>query len=388
MIKLIQYLLLVIIILGCSSKKDESSTLKYSYVETHRLLPLGDKVIKLDSLTDPWKIHYFMFNQNYRKQLFILSSLDNSLQVYDWEKGTLLSKKILPKEGPDGVGVASSIFVKNIDSIFVLSSYQFQLSLINADYKVVKRYSLLHSSNGKPKIGEGMFPIGKQTSSMGFYNNKIIVGGYPFIDRTEESFYSKGKTSLSLDIKSGVFEYLTSVPNSYKVRYENGNKILAQQIFSSQTFNYEKGQMILSHLTEPFVEVVNLNSKKVIDFYAGGESISEILWAKRNMENQDEFKFFLKQPYFSSIYYDKYRKVYYRILELPNLEKKDNYDEQPWTKPSVIILNDEFKKIGETILPKGYSLSSLIITENGAYFRKYIDSEDTILFTLFKLIEK
>ena len=106
------------------------------------------------------------------------------------------------------------------------------------------------------------------------------------------------------------------------------------------------------------------------------------------MENQDEFKFFLKQPYFSSIYYDKYRKVYYRILELPNLEKKDNYDEQPWTKPSVIILNDEFKKIGETILPKGYSLSSLIITENGAYFRKYIDSEDTILFTLFKLIEK
>jgi len=375
-----------IFLFGCSSNKSESK-ISEENIETHKLTSFKDLTIHLDTLTDPWKIHYFLFNHNSQKKLFLLSTLDNSLQVYNWKQGKLISKKILPKEGPDGVGVASSFFVKTTDSIFVLSSYQFQLSLIDSDYKVLKRYSLLNSPNGKAKIGEGMFPIAKQSSSFGSFKGHIIIAGYPFIDRSDEAFYSKGKSSLILDIKSGEFNYLTAVPTTYYARFKAGNKILAQQIFSSVTFNYEKEQMIISHLTEPFVEVVDLKTNKLNNLYASSESISEILWAKKSIENKDEFKYFLKQPYFSGIYYDKYRKVYYRILELPNFDKKDNYDKQPWTKPVVIILDEDFKKIGETILPKGYSLSSLIITEDGPYFRKYVDSEDTIVFTLFKLSE-
>ena len=66
----------------------------------------------------------------------------------------------------------------------------------------------------------------------------------------------------------------------------------------------------------------------------------------------------------------------------------DGYDGQPWTIPSIIIINDDFIKIGEVQLPKAYSLTSMIIAKEGLYLEKYVAGEEArLVLTLFKLVK-
>ena len=147
--------------------------------------------------------------------------------------------------------------------------------------------------------------------------------------------------------------------------------------------------MIINYLSEPFIEVYDLQKNNSDYYYAGTDELDEIVWAKKNIENDSKRKsqYLLKMPQFTSMTYDSYRKVYYRIFEKPNPAKIDDYDGKPWTIPYIIILDEEFKKIGEIEIPKEYSLTSIIITKEGPYLRKSIHDEDKIIFTLFELIK-
>lgn len=375
---------------GCSSnsKNENYDSPQYKYVESHKLITVEEKYVVLDTLTDPYKNHIFLYDRFGDKILYLSSDLDNSLQKYNWDSGKIIDKKKIPKDGPEGVGEINSFYVENKDSIYLLSSYSYKLSLVNSDYKVLKRYSLIPSLETANILGKGMFPIGKQACPIGKFEDKIILGGYPFMERFDEKFYTEGKTSLLLDKYSGSIEYLTSVPSSYLERFKDGFKIVSQNIFLSQTFNYEKGLMIISHRTEPFIEVIDLKSRTLKREYAGSDKAQYIPWIKKNAGNQDDFNFFVKNAYFSSIYYDKYRNVYYRLLEIPNPDKVDSFDNKSWTIPFVIILDENFKKIGETSLPPKFAMASIIITDKGIYINQYDEREDKLVFTLFKLVKK
>ena len=192
-----------------------------SYLKTHTLKKAADKIIKLDTLTDPWQLTYDFYDGNSESKLFILSDLDNSIQQYDWNSGLLLNKKKLPKEGPNGVGTAGCIMVKNLDSIFITSGFQFKLHHLNRDYSVKKSYSLLDANNNKPALGKGMFVNGR----LGYFNNKVYLGGYPFIDRGNKEFYTEGATSVSVDLTTKDIKFLTKVPPSYIDRFKDGYMI-------------------------------------------------------------------------------------------------------------------------------------------------------------------
>lgn len=384
------YFFAFIIAIGCTpdSKTENFDSPPYAYIESHKLVAIEEKTIALDTLTDPYKNHIFLYDGVDNKVLYLSSDLDNSLQKYHWDSGKLIDKKIIPKDGPNGVGVINSFCVENQDSIFLLSSYSFQLSLVNTNYKVLKKYKLNTSLSNPNTEKNNLFPIGKQNCPIGVFEGKVILGGYPSLERFDQKFYTEGKTSLLLDIHSGAIDYLTSVPPSYRERFSDGFKIVSQNIFLSQTFNYEKGLMIISHRTEPFIEVVDLTSKTVKRVYAGSDKAQHIPWVKYKDGNQDDFNFFVKNPYFSSIYYDKYRKVYYRILEMPNPNKVDAFDNISWTIPFVIILDENFTKIGETALPPKFAMASMIITDKGTYINQYDEREDNLVFTLFKLVKQ
>lgn len=379
------------ILFNCTtkSKLDNFDKPPYSYVETHYLNSKQDKTILLDTVTTPYKNNMFLYKEKGIKNILYLSSdLDNSLQRYDWESGTIIDKKKLPKEGPDGVAIINSFFVNSNDSIFLLNSFGFKLTLVNRDYKVLRNYSLLPPGLNKVQLGQGVLAIGKQACAFGSFQNKIIIGGRSFMSTDDEKFYTEGKTSIQLDKITGSIEDFTFTPKNYIEKFREGFKLVEQNSSHSQTFNYEKNLMIISNRTDSFLEVIDINTKSYNRVYAGSNRTGNIPWLKGKLSDDEEFKFFNKNPYYSSIYYDKFRKVYYRLFEFPNPKKIDDYDEQSWTIPSVIILNDNFEKIGETILSPEFSMATSIITEKGLYLQKYNKSEDKIVFTLFNLEKK
>lgn len=366
------------------NRKDES---KNQYSKTHTIKYIGDKIISLDSLIDPWQANYFFYDSDSVNKLFLLSTIDNSLQIYDWKTGKMESKKVLPKQGPNGVGNAGSLMVKNLDSIFVLSGFQFKLYQLDRNFNLVKSYSLLDPIQKKESLGQGMFATSNHACAMGYWKNNIYIGGYPFIDRKEEKFYLYGNTSLKLDLTSGELKYLTKSPPSYSKRFNTGYIIAPQQTVPSLTFNYDKRQMIISYMTDFNIEVFDMEKKESQYYFIGSDEVDELKWANKNLTGRDLSKYFIKQPGFSGIYYDSYRNIYYRIFEKPNPNKVDGYDKQPWTIPSVIIIDDKFKKIGEIEIHKVYSLTTIIIAKEGLYLRKYVEDEDKMVFSLFKPIK-
>ena len=98
---------------------------------------------------------------------------------------------------------------------------------------------------------------------------------------------------------------------------------------------------------------------------------------------------YLSSYYYRAIIYDKYKNIYYRIIEHPWINYNPN--ERPWKKPlSIIIYDSNFQFLGETKLAEEYNLSAnnFIITKEGLLIRKETNNEDEIKYTVFKLKEK
>lgn len=98
---------------------------------------------------------------------------------------------------------------------------------------------------------------------------------------------------------------------------------------------------------------------------------------------------FLTSPFLLDTNDDKYKNIYYRIIEHPWINYNPN--ERPWKKPlSIIIYDSNFQFLGETKLAEEYNLSAnnFIITKEGLLIRKETNNEDEIKYTVFKLKEK
>ncbi len=93
---------------------------------------------------------------------------------------------------------------------------------------------------------------------------------------------------------------------------------------------------------------------------------------------------------YEAIKYDPYRQMYYRFAFLPV--------EDPATQPTVlhgkiaiIILDNNFQKVGEYVLPNGYNHLMSFVGKAGLHIAsrtKYSQDENFLTFDIFVPVEK
>lgn len=87
--------------------------------------------------------------------------------------------------------------------------------------------------------------------------------------------------------------------------------------------------------------------------------------------------------------YDKYNKVYYRMLRLPveDYDVDTDFNEAIKYKPiAVIVLDEKFHIIGESVLPEGsYLPGHCFVTPVGLFVNSESDDDDYMKFRVFKL---
>jgi Tat protein secretion system quality control protein TatD with DNase activity len=91
---------------------------------------------------------------------------------------------------------------------------------------------------------------------------------------------------------------------------------------------------------------------------------------------------------YSAVIYDKYRNVYYRMVERPWKEYHQDMDWMPWLKQlSIVILDEDLNFIGETLLDMEYRItaSQFMVTAEGLLLHNRTDDEDELIFDLFTL---
>lgn len=372
---------------GCNDKKTTDCEFNYSLIRD------ADKKVLLlshDSLSVPnnCTMRYYFDNISNQSFIYSLNHLNNSIDIYLLD-GKMKSRINLTKEGPNGVGVINNFYVKSLDSIYVISPSQISISLLNSEGKLHRKYSYLSSVNGKETLGEGLQITGGYANQIIESNNTLIVGAVPFDDPNLKRFYEKNQSGITINLRNGDVVPLTTLPKQWKNRFQEGYVLTGSQMKVAQTYDIQRNKCVISYMTEKELSVIDVKTKNSYLTDASSCFFSTVKWYERSKAEKhnidDEFNYYSKEPQFSSIYFDEYRKVFYRFVGHPNILKKDELDDRAWFIYSVIILDRNLKKIGETMLQEGYQPNNVLLAKDGVYLQYYQKNEQYSFFHRYNL---
>jgi hypothetical protein len=330
-------------------------------------------------------IYYTFFNE-YNKSIYF----------YDYRTTKFLYRIQLETEGPNGVyPYRSGYHIASFDSIYFYSLKTQHIYLLNR--KGEKRRTFDYYSNYLSLKDLDILSLRKKmipptvriTTEQPLYKigDKIYMCG-----DIPENFGKVDSLNhliiTTINIKNNDVEFNVGYPPSY--RRGNWGEDFYRSAF--WCYNDTNETFLISFPNDHYLYSCQADFSNVKKIYAGSLYAGDIkslaypsgIPVTENMEHAHYFE----QYYYRSIIYDKYRNIYYRIVEHPWENYNNNIDIRAWLKPiSIIILDSEFNVLGERLLSMEYHLSymNFFITEAGLYLNKDTGNEDELVYSLFKI---
>jgi hypothetical protein len=369
-------------ILDLTEEKFYQYAEKFEISSEHELLPAKEINISLDSSSLFFSTYPVYFDADTAQYYVTANELLHCLEFYDLGRKKLFKRVYFEKEGNKGISSIRRFFVKSLDSIFIYSPQDLKLVLtdVNAElksnYKLPREYiNKVHAHLGSP-----------------FYvNNKdeVTLLYFPFLPNnmcydslTQFTFnLSKERAKVTgVNFPKAVTdqEYVHShaFPRIWPASTSNQNITIFPMIPGLFLFDQDKESFnyfpIRSKLGSGFRPLPSLN---------------------KNGEGGFRDESILRDGYTSCLY-DKYRKVYYLIFtkgrELFDVNgSRATVDDKVF---SIIILDESFNSLGETILKENKYFRNFLVTKEGLLVSnanpKNVNlDEDILSFTLFKLSE-
>lgn len=363
---------------SCSSKKERS--IQPIETDSVALVKTKEKIFEIDSTTSYQTLFMDIFHDKATNKQYLLyeNRIKSTIQFYDYDKGTLAREITLKSEGPDGVGKIRGFYAKSLDSIYVMSSKFYQFVFINGAGNVLNRYRLINKSTA---VRDWSMPSIYTSTRPAVLKNIFYFVAYP-----ESKPYFLKQMVLSLDL----IDSTTQLHYSYPELYRNGEYWDGFFSHITQTMSH-RNSIIYSFGADPYLyetDHAGMDEKH----FAGSKYFEETeSWDKNISDGSEEGD--VARNYYRNILYDPYRGVYYRTtgLKLPPLNV-NNETNTLWNKPiSIIILDQSFKKIGETLLePNLYDCRNFVVTADGLLVcnsNPYNPNlqEGKLKFTIFKL---
>jgi|GEM_PF-1189703 len=319
-----------------------------------------------------------------REMLVFLSQEKPSIQLFDIETQRLEKEILLIADGPNGVGSPSGLLLQSMDSIFVISSTHYRVSMINSSGTLIRSYNLLEGENYNENTGM-LRPY--TTSRPVKCGSKIYFNVAPDRDVYNPSYF-EGATSLVLDLVNGTASYF----NTYPLEFKGGVWGVASVNYST-TFNESSELFVYSFAISDSLTVFDLESDLTKRVFAGSKSITADIKPMPVPENSYDLEYALETPYYGGVVYDEYRNVYYRFVRHAISNKDSNGETNEFhEKPiSIIILDKDFQRLGEVRLADNVFLDYIyfvskdgLFVSNGNPENKDL-VEDFAVFSCFQL---
>lgn len=335
--------------------------------------------LALDTLTSNTTTsyqHLYLDGKNYYAHL---NESTNSIYVFDYDSQKL--DRIIPisKKEKKRVSHSRGFHIHNFDSIFIPSIVNQSMFLINQQGDVLTHYPY---NNKEPIDKKKMIDM---IFFFTFYKKYLI----------DSKFYciaDKGARAI-LDLKTGRWEYQKEIPK----KFDTGTWVGSFYLYTHQTYNSDEKKFYYSFAITD--DIYTNPSDEESKIYAGSKffndnSIKSFKKGMKNIPFEQGKKAFLTSNSYANIFYDKYRKMYYRIANLGITEEnlKSEEDNKRTLKPfTIIILDNNKKKVGEVRLPDYEYAEDIMITKEGLHIfnhKKNAKDEDNIHFDVFELVEK
>jgi hypothetical protein len=377
---------LSVLLFSCNSKQKDKSLKR---VDTHYLKQAETKLFfPLDEKTKCNPITFFTFNDSTGKQYLTFQNLGtNEILFYDIDSSKYLFRVVPEIEGPDGVGMFLGYSVYDWDNIYLTIPGKSEIVCIDRNAKIKDRISYEKTTDG--------YDLFAYTAISFTYKPIIRVEDELFIISECNRMSKNNVVSANINLK-------TKEIHAYPFQYPRfpcfKDKSKAYSIETEFSRCYRNRQFIYSFFYDENIHVVSIDNGSVQALPVKSKYIGDIEMPDENVGFSYLMKSLCEKPTYGNLYYDPYREVYYRIAYPPTEIDRNENVEQIWRYGrklfSIIILDKNFRIIGETLTPEyTYNSKILFINEDGLYicenhYKNPEFNEDIMSFQCFKLVKK
>jgi len=372
--------LLLPFFLGCKDKTNLNVNYKKPSESKLKLVSNSTITFKLSESTVPSEGVQYYVDKSVAYLIF-LNAGNNALDFYDMHsRGYKFSygfKNILKS--------ASGFYVHNMDSIFLYSDPKKEFILSNLK-GTIKQFSIKQAAFRHNVLSAS--PIINASHPVFVINGNLIYSGYKFgevkkVDQLPRYY------SASLNLKSGIVTDF----NRYPIIYDNynwGGRHLRQPYVD---YNPKKKIFVSSLPIMHNLIITDQANYSTTQIYGGSNNVENIPPMKDAItylsNREDDVKatahFYLNDSY-RNIIYDRFRDIYYRVVEYASEKSKIDDDGAGEKRDAIIILDNDLKIKGETSLNKGISIWTYFVSEDGlCLLNTNFNNENYAVFSVYKI---
>ena len=371
-IKLFYFILFIFLYNSCQNNKETSykknkSQISLKYKRTIKL--------PLDTLTDAGTVSYQHFVEKGKNYYIHFNESTQSIYVFDYDNQKLDFTVSLPKGDKGKIQQPTGFYVHNFDSIFIPSTAHQAMFLLNKKGQVVKKY-----------------PYAEKIDDTNLNEVRFFVSYYSALFLDNKLYCIGAKASVAiLNLNTDKWEYKKELPKKFDEGVWTGNYYAD----TYQNYNKESNKFYYSYANLDYIYNSIKDEKSKI--YAGSKyfedsNIKPFPKGNTKIPFEERRIKFLQTPSYQNFIYDQYRKMYYRIANLPmtNDEIKNIPKQNQRKAHSIIVLDKDMQKVGEIDLPKYEYGVDIMCTREGIniFNRKKLNKdEDAIYFDVFEVVE-
>lgn len=384
---LLLFTLISIISFSCTKKENNYKNDNYkNYLN-------GELRITLDSISN-YEFNYIqpiIFEGE--EQLVNLNKVANTLDFYNINNGTFISRIFLSEDEKFGTFTPQGFYYHNKDSIFLFPQMTLNNTLLlNRKGQVKKKYyfPIPEDSNHPMALNHSSMP----SSPTIYYKNKL----YASIGTLKSTSHGNGidpntKKYLIADLLNSEIKINNTIsyPKSYHYKHTtNHHAVLLRDYVKNDFF-------VSSYPLLDSIYIYDMNLDLVNSRIAKSKYIENFTTVPRNTPVEDYPKYIVSESSYGRLIYDSYKQLYYRFVLIGRFfDESADFESTSSRKNkfSVLILNKDFEVLNEVDFPGStYFNYSAFVGEKGLYLPKinsyYKDlTEDYIVYDIFDFEKK
>lgn len=338
----------IILVLGCASNFDTNIIIANNHIDkySNNISIIATKINEYDLDDESINLIDYLGYQELDtvSVLSILTKFNNSIYFYDSNDKQFIRKI---KVDVKSIGKIQGYHYVSDDSIFVYSYSKGYVFGIDSNSNIFCKHKISSYPRNSDRI---IYPYTylQTPAPLVISEHNILSVGFVTGETDLETYSNRPVVSIfSMDSNSQRF--VVNYPEQYK-EYNWGGSFTYRMPY----FCYNNNELIISFPASHELIKYSIATKRQSSYYSGSAIINGIkpFHIKKSIDDKSfVWSWYMSNPSYEGVFYDKYRNLYYRIARLPDTNYKDG--ERGNNKPVVVIVMDsKLEYLGEVALSR------------------------------------
>lgn len=313
-------------------------------------------------------------------QSYSMQFRSNKFYFYDKDSQKLAFKIEPEREGPNGVGRIVGCYIQDWDSLYLTSLFEPEIIRINKNCQIQEKINYEKADDGTRLYYD----------CFGSFKPATLIGRDLYIYSSPNRLIEKDYVSATINLDT---KEIKALPFVYPDYPGSSVKLKRYGLEGSYSRSFDGERFVYSFIYDESVYVANIAHDSIRKVPVKSEYIDQIQLPDELTAQAIDF---CQNALYGNLIYDPYREVFYRIAYPATTIEKGvramELSEYGRKNFSIIILDKELNKLGETLFPDyTYNSRQLLVLPDGLYlcnshFMNPDFNDDILSFVRYDLV--